>query len=206
MKHLVLTATLFMVLAHPAYAIKKCKDPEGNWHYGDTAEEACATSKVTTLNDRGVVTDRQEAPKTAEELAEEERVRSEQDATSQRVAVAEEERRRILNIYETEDDIDRQRDNQLDSVQGNIDVHKAYLNNMNQRVQRYQQKLTQAETDSDKQALNDLIVDAGKRIETSKAELVALQEQKQRIKDKFAKERNLYLSYKAGLPTIIPED
>ena len=152
MKSLLLTATLFLALAHPAYAIKKCQDAEGGWHYGDTAEEACSSSKVTTLNDRGFITEQQEAPKTNAELADEERARLEEESNLERESIAEKERRRVLNIYETEDDIDRQRDNQLDSVQGNIDVHKAYLNNMKQRVKRHQQKLTQLEKDSDKEA------------------------------------------------------
>jgi hypothetical protein len=33
--------------------IKKCKDATGRWHYGDTAAEECAKSKITEMSDEG---------------------------------------------------------------------------------------------------------------------------------------------------------
>ncbi len=206
MKILILIAMHSVLLLQPAFAIKKCQDDQGNWHYGDTAEAACSRSKITTLNDRGFITDQQEAPKTQEELAAEESARTAEEEARVKQEAAEEERQRILSIYETEDDIDRQRDNQLDSVQSNIDVHTAYLKSMESLVARDKSKLAGLENDAEKKALNQKIGNAYQRIMASQAELAELEVTKQRIKDRFAKERDLYLSYKAGLPTILPED
>jgi len=60
--------TANLLIAAPAHAIKKCKDADGKWHYGDIAVRACQQSKITTLNKRGFVKDEKSAPKTDDEL------------------------------------------------------------------------------------------------------------------------------------------
>ena len=199
MNKIALIPLVLLLVTNPVMAIKKCKDADGNWHYGDTAVEACNTSKITTLNKRGVITDEEAPPKTDEELAAEKQAALEEEKRVERELAAEEERRRILNIYESEDDILRQRDNQLSSVQGNIDVHKAYLKNMDARIDRYQKQLAVLESEAAKKSVKEKIADASKRVETSTKELEALELQKKRIQQKFAKERYLYLSYKSGI-------
>ena len=53
----------FMVFGVAHAEIQKCEDEAGNWHYGDFAIDACNASKVTTMDQRGVVTDERPAPK-----------------------------------------------------------------------------------------------------------------------------------------------
>jgi hypothetical protein len=186
---------LFVVcvsLSSSAFAIKKCQDSEGKWHYGDIAERACQNSKITTLNKTGVIKEEQAAPVTDEERVIEKQAQEEALAEEQRLRDEELERSRILSIYETEADIDRQRDNQLYSVQSNIDVHDSYLKTMSTRITRQEAKLKQTKPKKRKEQI-------AKTIETSKAnvkayteQLAKLEQQKKDIVAKFEKEKELY--------------
>lgn len=185
-----------LLTSAPSWAIKKCQDSEGKWHYGDTAVAECENAKITTLTQRGFVKSEEDAPKTAEQIqAEEEEVALLEQEREEKLA-AEEEKRRILSIYETEEDIDRQRDNQVRSVQSNIDVHESYLKNMEKRVARYESQLAETENKNTKKGLEDKIVDAKKRMKEYAEQLVSLGEQKKEILDRFKQERATYLSLK----------
>lgn len=192
----VLVLSLCCFLSSNAWAIKKCQDSEGNWHYGDVAVRDCENSKVTTLNRRGVIKDEKAAPKSAEQREADEKAMAEAQALEDEAKAAELERSRILSIYETEADIDRQRDNQLHSVQSNIDVHDSYLKSMQTRIERQQAKLKETTAKKKKQRI-------AADIETSKANLAAyskslekLKRQKQSIVTKFEQEKQLYRELK----------
>lgn len=194
---LVCISIFMLFFSQQSFAIKKCKDADGNWHYGDVAVTECENSKVTTLNNRGFITGQEEAPKTEEELlVEQQKIEAEQ-AEKKRILQEREERLRILSIYETEDDIDRQRDNQVSSVEGNIAVHKAYLKSMDVRVERLKQQHTETKGKRQKEKLQTEIDQATARIEKSKKELAGLEEQKTNIIEKFKKEKELYLLLKS---------
>lgn len=195
MKIIGLLITLIL-LSPSAHAIKKCKDADGKIHYGDVAVAECENSKVTTLSDRGFIKEELDAPKTDEELqteAEEAALIEREIAEKQ---AREDEKRRILSIYETEDDIDRQRDNQVRSVQSNIDVHQAYLKSMDTRIARYESKLQATDNKTLKRQLEEKIADAEVRIKEYKSQLAVLEEQKAEILQKFKQERETYLSLK----------
>lgn len=191
MKRLLIIAAC-LSLSSTAHAIQKCQDSEGKWHYGDIAVRSCQNSKVTTLNKSGTIKEERAAPKTtAQKKAEEDSLAKEQ-AEKDRIKMADQERSRILSIYETEADIDRQRDNQLYSVQSNIDVHDSYLKTMATRITRQQEKLKDI-TNKKKRAK------ITKDIETSKENVIAytdqlakLKLQKEEIVVKFEKEKELY--------------
>lgn len=188
-------ALVFLLTAPSAHAIKKCKDAEGKWHYGDNADELCQTTKVTTLDSRGFVKETLEAPKTEEEkLVEAELKRKEQEELA-RIKKEDEERDRILSIYERESDIDRQRDNKLASVEGNIRVHRAYLKQMDSKIKRLESKSATAKG-LHKQNLDKEIVASKSRVVEFSAELKRLEEQKISIAEKFATEKKLYREYR----------
>jgi len=64
----VFTATLPAAAAEKSARIKKCQDSAGKWHYGDSADEECARSKVIELDMRGIQRKEIAAPLTAAEL------------------------------------------------------------------------------------------------------------------------------------------
>ncbi len=175
-----------------AHAIKKCQDSEGRWHYGDVAVSQCQQSKVTTLNDRGFVESEKEAPKTPEQLEKERQGSDLAEAKAARIQAEENERNRILSIYETEADIDRQRDNQIGSVESNIAVHKAYTKSLNGKIERLKVKSADF-SEARKKTYFDRISEAEARIKESEIELEALTKQKIAIIEKFDREKKIYL-------------
>ncbi|MFT6406882.1 MAG: hypothetical protein ACJAQ6_000292 [Arenicella sp.] len=178
-----------------AHAIKKCQDADGNWHYGDIAVAQCNQSKVTTLNDRGFVESQKDAPKTAEQLQRETDEQSKADSEVALIRAEEDERIRILSVYETEADIDRQRDNQIGSVNSNIAVHKAYVKSVTAKIKRLETK--GAGFKGIRKTRNvDQITEAQARIQESNAELIKLVEQKTSIMQRFAEEKKVYLELK----------
>ncbi len=100
--------------------IKKCKDADGKWHYGDRAAEECARSKVIELSGQGVRTKVIRAPATDEEL--QERARRKAEIEEERKRIAEQERRdtQLLATYGHEDDIKYIRDRKLAQIEATI--------------------------------------------------------------------------------------
>ena len=175
-----------------AWAIKKCQDSEGKWHYGDFAVQECNQSKITTLDERGIVKEEREAPLTDEEKeAQADALRLENERIAKEEAERE-ERNRILSIYETEADIERQRDNQLYSVQSNLDVTKAYIKSLKDRQARNKVRtaaitntVLKQKAEADDLELKDKIVSAEKQV-------LDLTQQKKSVEEKFERELELY--------------
>jgi len=193
MKELImLTASLVLLLSvTSAHAIKKCQDADGKWHYGDIAVDECKRSKVTTLDDRGFIEKEKAAPKTEQQLQQEKDDLAAEIVKAQRLKAEEDERNRILSIYETEADIDRQRDNQIESVNGNIAVHKAYLKAMSDKVERLKKDGASFTGGRLKRNLAE-IEDAQSKIDSSSAELSELSKQKEAIMTRFDNEKRIY--------------
>ncbi len=197
MKKLLLLTTSLALLASltPAHAIKKCQDAEGKWHYGDIAVQQCKKSKVTTLSKRGFIEKEKEAPKTEEQLLKEEEELAAVEAEAARVRAEEDERIRILSVYETEADIDRQRDNQIKSVEGSMAVHKAYVKSLTGKIERLEK--SGANFVGKRKELHVAKIEGEqKKIENSKSELKKLEKQKESIMARFDKEKRIYREIK----------
>lgn len=190
---------LLMLVGFSASSVagmKKCQDSEGKWHYGDTAVKSCENSKITTLTKRGFIDAEQSPPKTYKQLHDEEmqaellaKRKAEEDAEAN-------ERLRILSIYETEDDIDRQRDNQLDAVKSKINVHDAYIKGMQSRLARFETKLAQLKTAPAQKSMSTKIAEAKTRMADSIKEREVLESNRDEIVLRFANEKELYLELK----------
>ena len=176
--------------------MKKCKDSEGKWHYGDTAVKSCENSKITTLTKRGFIDTEQSPPKSDKQLREEVQQAEllAQKEAEKKAAI--DERLRILSIYETESDIDRQRDNKLNSVKSNIDVHDAYIKGMEARIARSETKLGQLKTAPAKKDMNYKIEQEKLRMADAVVEREELVSHRDEIILRFAKEKELYLELK----------
>ena len=189
----VLSAALILLVSYApqAMAIKKCQDADGKWHYGDVAVKECERSKVTTLNNRGFIKDEDDAPKSKEELEAERTAKAEADRKKEEEMKRIEERNRILSVYQSESDIDRQRDNQIYSVDSNIAVHEVYIKNMKAKVVRLEEKASTARGRSLERTQNEIKTSLAK-IDDSEKELESLKKQRQQIEDRFAREKELY--------------
>jgi len=116
--------------------IKKCQDADGKWHYGDTAADECARSKITVIDKRGLKVEEVGAPPTAEEL---ERRKIEAAEQQEADAKAEQEKRareRILSIYDSEAAIFRARDERLGHIDRQIATYKDMSGRLQQRLEK----------------------------------------------------------------------
>lgn len=181
-----------MLLSTPVHAIKKCKDADGKWHYGDIAVRECENSKVTTLSEQGFIKAEKAAPKTVDELAAEEAQLVELEAEKQRQEEIDKEKTRILSIYETEEAIDRQRENQLYSVDSNIAVHNTYLESMKEQIAYHQKQLAKTTHAAKKTRIEKKITDTEARYEKYSKELALLKSQREVVIKRFDKEKRLY--------------
>lgn len=100
--------------------IKKCKDAEGKWHYGDRAAEECARAKVIELSGQGVKTKVIRPPATDEELEERARLQAEEQEARKRAEEQARRDRQLLGTYGHEDDIKYIRDRKLAQIEATI--------------------------------------------------------------------------------------
>ena len=116
--------------------IKKCQDAAGKWHYGDTAGEECARSKVIELDTRGIKRKEIAAPLTEAELKAREQNR-EQDEKARKLA--EDQLRRdqqLLATYALEEDIIHTRDRKISEVEVQIRAGQETLVSLRSSLER----------------------------------------------------------------------
>ncbi len=116
--------------------IKKCKDATGQWHYGDTAAQECAKSKITVMSEEGTTKKVIAAPPTAQELKERE-ARKETEETEQQRAVDQAKKDALLlSTYGGEDDITYIRDRKIAQVETSIKASEETLKTLRAALAR----------------------------------------------------------------------
>jgi hypothetical protein len=137
-----LIAVPLLLLALPALAsekdtkIFKCQDAQGRWHYGSTAADECARSKVTVMTDQGTVRREIEAPPTEEEL----KKREEQRVLDTKKKMDSEERARrdriLLSTYTTVEELEQFRIRKLTEMEKVITSSETTLNSLRRSLER----------------------------------------------------------------------
>lgn len=139
-RYLPLLAVLAGLLALPATGaepetkakIKKCQDATGRWHYGDTAADECARSKVTLISDQGVKRKEIAAPLTDAELK-----KRAADQTAEQKAREQAKRDEILlSTYAHEADIIYVRDRKLAQLEQSIKASEETVNSLKAALAR----------------------------------------------------------------------
>lgn len=176
----------------PAHAIKKCQDADGKWHYGDVAVRACQNSKVTTLSDKGFVKAKKEAPKSEEQLEAQRVGLAEIEAERLRQEELESERSRILTVYESEADIDRQRESRLLSIDNNIAVHNSYIKSLKEHIDFDQRKIEKTTNVAIKGDIEAKIAESQQSINDSKKEISILKVKRKEVAKMFDNEKSVY--------------
>jgi hypothetical protein len=124
------------VQAASGTTIKKCKDATGQWHYGDSAAEECAKSKITVMSDEGMTKKVIAAPPTEQELKERE-ARKETEAAEQQRAVDQAKKDALLlSTYGGEDDINYIRDRKIAQIESSIKASEETLKNLRAALAR----------------------------------------------------------------------
>lgn len=131
-----------------AAKIKKCKDAQGKWHYGDQAADECERSKIIELSGEGVKTKEIRAPATEEELAARELEKAEMEAVKKRAAEQARIDRQLLATYGHEDDIIYIRDRKLVQIESTIAAATATLKPLRAALVRMEKEAASAKEGS----------------------------------------------------------
>lgn len=116
--------------------IKKCKDATGQWHYGDSAAQECAKSKITVMSEEGTTKKVIAAPPTEQELKEHE-ARKEAEETEQQRAVDQAKKDALLlSTYGVEDDIIYIRDRKIAQIETSIKASEETLKSLRAALAR----------------------------------------------------------------------
>ena len=116
--------------------IKKCKDATGQWHYGDSAAEECAKSKVTVISEEGMTKKVIAAPPTEQELKEHEARQETEAAEKQRAADQAKKDALLLSTYGGEDDIIYIRDRKIAQIESSVKASEETLKNLRAALAR----------------------------------------------------------------------
>ena len=200
---LTLALVLGLILATiGAYAaegptIKKCKDATGQWHYGDTAAEACAKSKVTVMNEEGMTKNIIAAPPTAQELKEREAQREANEIEQQKAAEQKKKDELLLSTYGAENDISYIRDRKIAQVETTIKASEETLNSLRAALARMEaQAVDENKHDKKDEQTAKNIEQTRKQIERHENVIADKRKEQEAIRNQYAEELQRYRELK----------
>jgi len=118
--------------------IKKCQDAAGKWHYGDSADEDCARSKVIELDTRGIQRKEIAAPLTEAELKAREQNRERDEQARKQIEEQQRRDQQLLATYAIEDDIILTRDRKISDIEAQIRASQETLKSLRTSLARLQ--------------------------------------------------------------------
>jgi len=128
--------------------IRKCQDAAGQWHYGDSADEECARSKVIELDARGIKRKEIAPPLTEAELKTREQNREQEEKARK---IAEEQQRRdqqLLATYAIEADIILTRDRKISDIEAQINASQETLKSLRASLAKLQKQASEEQRTS----------------------------------------------------------
>ncbi|GAB4507466.1 MAG: hypothetical protein Tsb0026_03010 [Sulfuricaulis sp.] len=210
-KHLVRLLTLGLLLstaaaqAVDAPTIKKCKDATGRWHYGDSAAEECAKSKVTVMTDEGTTKKVIAAPPTEQELKEREAQRETIEAEQTRVQEQKRKDVLLLSTYGVEDDIIYIRDRKIAQVEASIKASEETLKPLRAALTRMEAQAVDESKDAKAAEAT------AKNIELTRSQIarhegaIAVKRQEQEsLRKQYTAELERYRELKKKAPSVSP--
>lgn len=128
----------------------KWVDDEGQIHFGDRVPPKYLLKAHDELNEQGVITRHRTAAKTAEEKAEERRIKR---AQKKAALIAKKKRQRdrvLLDTYTTERDLVVARDSRLAAVGSQIRLAESIINDSHEKIESMEKQIAQIlESDRD---------------------------------------------------------
>lgn len=194
--YLLIITVCLCVFTSNSFAISKCQDEKGKWHYGTSVSSKCVKSEITKLNDRGVLKKRVAAPKTSEELkAVREKVEEEEEI---RLREREEsnQKNRILSIYEIEEDIERARNNNLKSINQQTVLNNAYIDSLRKKLESKSKKINTVTSQPLKDRIKQEMADIDVEIKQSSQLSLELEEKIKITNTRYDEELEVFRKYK----------
>jgi len=110
------------VWSQSSFSIQKCRDEQGNWHYGDFAADECAKSVVTELNESGNKIGEDLPPPSAEEIKAAREAEIEAEKRQKEKQAQREADENLVHIYGSAEVIISTRDRKLTAIDNNLNV------------------------------------------------------------------------------------
>ena len=186
--------------------IKKCKDATGQWHYGDSAAQECAKSKITVMSDEGTTKKVIAAPPTAEELKEREARQETEAAEHQRAAEQAKKDVLLLSTYGGEDDIIYIRDRKIAQIETSIKASEETLKNLRGALTRMEAQAAD-ESKGDKAADQSTVKNieqTRKQIARHEGVIVEKHKEQEALRKQYADEMERYRVIKKAQATKAP--
>jgi hypothetical protein len=180
--------------------IKKCKDATGQWHYGDSAAQECAKSKITVMSDEGTTKKVIAAPPTAEELKEREAHQETEAAEQQRATEQARKDSLLLSTYGGEDDIKYIRDRKIAQIETSIKASEETLKNLRAALTRMEAQAAD-ESKGDKatdQSTVKNIEQTKKQIARHEGVIAEKRAEQEALRKQYADEMERYREIKKG--------
>jgi len=173
--------------------IKKCKDEDGKWHYGDTAADECAKSKITVITNKGTTKKVIAAPPTEQELKDREAQREQLEA--EKIKAVEQKRKDeiLLSTYGVESDITYIRDRKIAQIESQIKASQETLKSLRGALTRMEAQAKDDSKDTDS-AKN---IDATRnQIKRHEGVITQKREEQEALRKQYAEELERYRELK----------
>jgi hypothetical protein len=185
--------------------IKKCKDATGRWHYGDTAAEECAKSKVTVMTEAGTTKKEIAAPPTEQEMKE--REAQQENIAAERVRAAEQARKDalLLSTYGVEDDILYIRDRKIAQIESQIKASEETLKSLRGALARMEAQVKDEGKDAKTAETTAKNIELTKsQIARHEGAIATKRQEQQALRQQYAAELERYRELKKKAPAKTP--
>jgi len=188
--------SIIAVFSNTASAISKCKDANGKWIYGDSVEHLCKKSEVTKMNGRAVVKKKLAPEKTPEQIeADKNKLTPEEIAQEkQREKI---EKKRILQSYESEEYLEKVRQQKIASYESRKSQYSDYLTYLNKRKEIFELRKGESLATFQKVQLDKDIAKNESDIEKTKQGQSKIDASIKTINEQYDAELELYRKYTA---------
>lgn len=192
-----LIIALGFVAPHSAGAqskMYKWTDEDGVVHYGDHVPARHVKSRAEVLNSQGVTVNVIEAQKTADDLAEEIRLRGLEEERRAAEAARRAYDRSLIDSYASIDEILATRKRRLDAVDGQIVFTTHHISQMKNRIASLEAEIARLSKGNRKapKRLTDELASARKSLEEHEANLEAHYLDQARIRIKYSEDIERY--------------
>lgn len=186
--------------------IKKCKDATGQWHYGDSAAQECAKSKITVMSEEGTTKKVIAAPPTEQELKEREARQETETSEKQRAAEQAKKDALLLSTYGGEDDINYIRDRKIAQIETSIKASEETLKTLRAALVRMEAQAAdegKGDKAADQSALKN-IEQSKKQIARHEGVVAEKRMEQEALRKQYANEMERYREIKKTQTTKAP--
>lgn len=178
--------------------IRKCQDTTGKWHYGDSAAEECARSKIIEISEQGTKKKEIAAPLTEKELEERAQRKGAEEEQLKQTQERAKKDELLLSAYAHEDDIVYVRDRKIAQIDTLIRASEETLKSLRAALTRMETQATdeKAGNKSASEQTSKAITQTQQQIAKHEEAIVAKRQEQETLRRQYATEIERYRELK----------